>query len=233
MAKLDGIDFSEIEPEQSEVDSDEFWNRSSVFTAYATISYPGQLLEDSSRALLLPLDDGMTPVVTANMTVLIINPRTTRPEQALAYLRTYVQNIDKQSSYITLFPDHDDPLPNTYFERNLASWQKSLDDLNEQVKTAEPEDVAGIKDSIKYYEDLLNNSDQYRYTVSAEAIAYYRQNIAPYVRAMAQTPLNTWNKEGENDLQTQLSQYLQGAISADEFIKAIDNRIRMMQLEDQ
>ena len=231
--KIDGIDFSEIDPAEDEADTDEFWNRSAVFSEYVSISSPADVLSDYATPLVLPLDDGMQPVISTNLSVLIINPRTTRSEQALAYLHTYVQNNDEERDNITLFPDHNEPILNKNFEQNLDSWKETLETLNKQLETAEPENVADIKSSITYFEDLIENSDRYRYTVSAEAITAYRERIAPYIHIMGQTPLTTWNKDGENDFQTQISQYLQGAITADGFIKEIDKRVRMMQLEDQ
>jgi len=181
----------------------------------------------------LPLDEGMDPVFPAMVQVMIINPRTTHLEQAVQYLTTYVQNIDPTSAKITLTPGNNEPVINSNFENDLNNWKKIVADETETLKTANPEDKPSIQSDIEYVQGLIDNSESYRYTVSAEAIATYREQIAPYLVVVGQNPLNTWSDDGNNEFSTLENQYMQGAITADAFIKEIDKRIRMMQLEDQ
>ena len=80
---------------------------------------------------------------------------------------------------------------------------------------------------------MIAHADTYRYTVSAEDIAMYREQVAPYLVVTGQTPLKTWDKEGKNEFYSLRDQYMQGALTLDQFVKEMDKRLRMMQLEDE
>jgi len=232
MEKLDSIDYTDLDAPQDSTEKDAYYNKTGVFTMYANVTYPGYYREEQ-KFVALPLDEGMDPVFPAMVQVMIINPRTTHLEQAVQYLTTYVQNIDPTSAKITLTPGNNEPVINSNFENDLNNWKKIVADETETLKTANPEDKPSIQSDIEYVQGLIDNSESYRYTVSAEAIATYREQIAPYLVVVGQNPLNTWSDDGNNEFSTLENQYMQGAITADAFIKEIDKRIRMMQLEDQ
>ena len=231
MTKFDSVDFSFFDKEESTL-GDDYWNRSGLLSTYAMVTYPGQFRYDQ-QYWPLPLDEGLDPVYPATVQYLIVNPRTTHLEQAIQYLEVYVKNLDPTSAGITMFPDNNEALVNANYESDLADWKKNLAETEEQIKTASAEDQAWMQQNIDYLKGLIEKPDAYRYTVSAEEIAAYRTQIAPYLVITGQTPLNTWDDKGNNDLYTLESQYLQGAVTLDQYIKEIGNRIRMMQLEDQ
>ncbi len=236
MKKLDGIDFSQIDPERDEngnvADENDFWSRTTLFDTYS-IATNMRSMRGSQRVLALPLDEGLETVITTETTVLLINPRTTRPEQAMEYVQGYAQCMSATSEKITMFPSNNEPVVNESFDKDLEEWKKSLEQEKAALETSEPEDVSWRNENIEYWEKRIANADDYRYDVSAESIADYRANIAPYLVAMNQTPLNTWDENGQNDLYTQIQQYLDGALTAEQFIKEAGNRLRMMALEDE
>ena len=231
MKQIEAIDFSEIDVPPEEQD-DSFWNRMSVFSPYTSVTYPQQFRYDTVF-LSLPLTEGLEPIMPATVEYLVINPRTTHLDQAVQYLSVFGQNLDPAQAGITLFPDNNEPVPNPTFEQDKVEWQATLDEYKAQLATAKPEDQASIKDTIASYEQLLADAESDRYSVSAEDIATYRQKAAPYLMVTGQTPLKTWNKEGKNEFYALRDQYMQGAIPLDQFIKEMDKRLRMMQLEDE
>ena len=164
---------------------------------------------------------------------MIINPRTTRLEQALLYVANAARNYDKRSSLITLFPGNNDPVPNQSFEEDLASWEKTLARIRKQLETASPEERPDLLDSEKYMSELISKAENYRWDVWAESIAWYREAIAPYLYLVGQTPLNTWKQGKENELYSLMQQYKEGAIPLERFIREIAGRVRMMELENQ
>ena len=231
MAKMDAIDFDELEPDTEGADSD-YWSNQPVFTIYANATYPSQYIYGTT-CLPLPLDEGIDPAIPADVQVFIVNPRTTHLDQAIQYLSVYVQHLDPESSNITMFPSHNDPLENKYFDQNLTGWKDQLALDQKQLETAEPEVKANLQSEIDYLNDMITHSDKYRYTVSADSIAFYRAKIEPWLVVTGQSPLESWGKDGTNEFNTLEQQYMEGAISSDQFITEMDKRMRMMQLEDQ
>lgn len=228
---FEGIDFTDLEVNPEEQD-DEYWSRTALFSFYNNLTYPGQY-RYSGKYLLLPLADGLAPVAPADVQYLIINPRTAHLEQAVQYLGVYARNLDPESADITLFPAHNEPIVNKSFESDLADWKQAIQDYQTHLETARPEEVADLKSSIEYFQKMIDNADTYRYDVAQAEIEAYRNDVAPCLTVVGQTPLNTWDGEKGNDFYTLQNQYLQGAINADSFVREIDKRLRMMQLEDQ
>jgi ABC-type glycerol-3-phosphate transport system substrate-binding protein len=230
-AKLESIDFSEMDVPYDE-QNEEFWSRQSVFSTYTVVTYPGQYRYDM-QFIPLPLAAGLEPVMPTSVEYLVVNPRTTHLEQAVQYLTVYVSNLDKTDAAITLFPDNNEPMIDPTYETNRVQWEKDLVDFEARLETATEAEKADIKYSIEYFKRMLNDADTYRYSVAPKDIATYRNDVAPYLVVTGQTPLKTWNKEGNNEFYTLRDQYMQGAIKLDQFLKEMDKRLRMMQLEDQ
>jgi hypothetical protein len=227
---MDGMedqDFSDMEAG----DEEEFWSRETLFNTYIPIGqyYSGW----EHEAMILPLDEGLEPVIPVSLDVLIINPRTTRPDQTLMYLASCVKYFDPESANISMFPDHNEPVPNNSYDQMVKSMQENLAISQKQLETAKPEDVAGIKEMIKYEEEWLANPEANRFNVSAEQIENYRTNIAPYLHVMEQTPFQQWDSNGRNEFYDMMRQYLDGAIPAEQYAKEVSMRLRMMALEAQ
>lgn len=234
MNKLDSIDFTDLDAPQdgaTKPSQDAFYSRTGVLTMYANVTYLSE--NEYQKFALLPLDEGIDPVFPATLQVMTINPRTTHLEQAVQYLTTYAQNLDPTGAKTTLIPGNNEPVVNVNFESNLESWKKAVADDTEMLKTAEAENKASIQSDIDSYNGLIADADNYRYSVSAEGIATYRTQVAPYLVVVGQNPLNTWSEDGTNEFNTLENQYLQGAMTADNLINEIDKRMRMTQLEDQ
>ncbi|MEA5013916.1 MAG: extracellular solute-binding protein [Candidatus Limiplasma sp.] len=230
---IDGGWFSQNTP-----DEEELWSEECLFnlcTDYAMLE-DWQLQKDwglTTLPLPIPLDEGLEVVIPAAESVMIISPCTTRLEQAQLYLSTFAQYYDKASSNITLFPEHNEPVPNLNFEADVSASKTRLERVQKALESAPPEEKASLEEEEKYLQSWLANAEASRYTVREEAIAEYRENIAPYLYPMSQTPLNTWRNGKENELYTLMRQYKEGAIPLDRFIKEIGNRVRMMELENQ
>lgn len=229
--KLESIDFSEIDVPYDK-QNEEFWQRQSVFSTYTTVTSPNQYRYEM-QFIPLPLAEGLAPVMPTSVEYLIINPRTTHLEQAVQYLTVYASNLDKTDAAITLYPDNNEPMPDPTYETNRVQWEKDLVDYKANLETATPEQKADFESSIKYIEKMLGDADTYRYSVSPKDIATYRNDVAPYLVVTGQTPLKTWDKDGNNEFYTLRDQYMQGATTLDQFLKEMDKRLRMMQLEDE
>ncbi|HNW85566.1 MAG TPA: hypothetical protein PLP25_04805 [Candidatus Limiplasma sp.] len=231
MARIDSIDFTDLEM-PADGNEEEFYSRMALFTTYFNVAYPSQYRYDT-KLMPMQLDEGIDPVYPATLQVMIINPRTTRLDQAIQYMTVYAQNLEPTSAKITLFPNNNEPVINNSFESDLKSWKDSLDGAKQDVESAAPEDKASAEAMVEYYQNLIDTSEADRYSISAEDIATFRDKVAPYLVVAGQTPLNTWGDDGTNQFYTLETQYMQGAITMDQFIKEIDKRLRMMQMEDQ
>ncbi|MEG0639659.1 MAG: hypothetical protein RR824_06420 [Clostridia bacterium] len=246
MKALEAIDFKEIDPfavsgqdiYNDQEATNEFWSKPCLFTRYVSVNSPDMYkkpIADAERSivpLVLALDEGMEPILPVTLDVFIINPKTNRMDQAGMYLSEYAKHYDVASANITLFPEHNEAVPNNYYEINLKQNKERIEELNKQLKTADEENKASMRDELKYLENYIANSEADRMRITEEMIAEYRQKISPYLFVMQQTPLTDYGSSG-SELQTQLNQYKEGAIDLETFIREIDKRVKMMMLEDQ
>ena len=65
-----------------------------------------------------------------------------------------------------------------------------------------------------------------------KALAYFRENVAPYLYVQQPTFLNSSSSDKNAELQTLMDRYTAGQINTEQFIKEADKKLRMMQMED-
>lgn len=234
MEKLEKIDFAPIDHEydqNNEAANEEWWNKESLFYNSGDVLSPRYYRDN--KPIILSLDDGMSPVLSIEPTVLMINPKSAHVEQAVLYVTEYLQNLDKNSTMVTFFPDMNEPVIDPHYEEYLEQWKKNIAECEEQLKTVEPDQKKDLENYIEYLQKRIDNPDESRYIISPDNLQYYREQVAPYLYVAGKTVMNTYDKDGNNEFYTQMQMYQDGALTLDQFIKEIDKRVKMMQLEDQ
>lgn len=240
MQALEAIDFAELDPYEVKGDkiwegndANEFYEKQQLFTRYSEAS-PRAMDQSgygrSNQPLILRLDSETEPVLPVSMTVMIVNPRSTRMDQAAAYLTAYAGHYDAETENIMFFPDQNDPVPNSYYEVQKQSYEESLRDVDSRIEKADESEKASLRETREQIQGYLDELENQRMSVTEEMIQAYREQVAPYLYVTPQTPLT--NPESSNELDTLTSQYLDHAIDLDTYIREMDQRVRMMMLED-
>ena len=240
MQALEAIDFTELDPYEVKGDkvwegndANEFYEKQQLFTRYSEAS-PRAMGQSgygrSNQPLVLRLDGETEPVLPVSMTVMIVNPRSTRMDQAAAYLTAYAGHYDAETENIMFFPDQNDPVPNSYYEVQKQSYEESLRDVDSRIEKADESEKASLRETREQIQGYLDELENQRMSVTEEMIQAYREQVAPYLYVTPQTPLT--NPESSNELETLTSQYLDHAIDLDTYIREMDQRVRMMMLED-
>lgn len=240
MQALEAIDFTELDPYEVKGDkvwegndANEFYEKQQLFTRYSEAS-PRSMGQSgygrSNQPLVLRLDGETEPVLPVSMTVMIVNPRSTRMDQAAAYLTAYAGHYDAETENIMFFPDQNDPVPNSYYEVQKQSYEESLRDVDSRIEKADESEKASLRETREQIQGYLDELENQRMSVTEKMIQAYREQVAPYLYVTPQTPLT--NPESSNELETLTSQYLDHAIDLDTYIREMDQRVRMMMLED-
>ena len=121
-------------------------------------------------------------------------------------------------------------MPNSYYEIQKQSYEESLRDLDSRIEKADESEKASLRESRDQIQGFLDQLEQERMSVTEEMIQAYREQVAPYLYVTPQTPLTGSDASAELDALT--SQYLDRAIDLDTYIREMDQRVRMMMLED-
>lgn len=186
---------------------------------------------EHSKPLMLPLEDGEAIHVPVYIQVMFVNPNTKNPDMALKYIENALENMEP-AQHIMMFPDDNAPVPQPNFEQNVQQWKDELEKAKKRLESAKPEEKKDIESLIQSYEEIITNKDMYAWQVAAENIAQYRE-IAPLCYAATPNVLDYRTKEGTSEVMTLIDRYRQKQMSLDQFIKEVDQKIRMITLERQ
>lgn len=229
--KLNEIDFAGITPSSSS--SADFWTNNYLFGIYGITSMTEYSWKNDNKPLLLSLDDGMEPMISGSLALLIINPKTTKLDSALKYVDNYLDNLPKSSDFINLFPNHNDPVEAKQYALKKAELEAKLSELEQALASAAPSDQAALKEQMENQRAQLEAVEKDRYSIRQEDIAYYRETILPHIVLTKLNVLYSTNQDSSKEISTLLNQYLEGAVELDQMVRDLDKRVKMMQLEEQ
>ena len=232
LTALDSMDASNLDmpANMSDQEYDEYYQLySGVFVDRGLLSTAEG--EYAAVPLKLSIGEGKDFTVGTTMEVLFVNPRCANLPEAIKLLECYVDTLD-ESYKILMCPDCNDPVENQYYQETLKNFQDSLAELQEQLKTADDAEKRELEDIIKYYEDSLNNKDSFRWDYSAQTIAQYRE-IGDHVFARHANVLYSAGNDTSTQLRSLHDRYVQKQITRDQYIKELNQKARMIVLENQ
>lgn len=232
LTALDSMDASNLDmpANMSDQEYDEYYQLySGVFVDRGLLSTAEG--EYASVPLKLSIGEGKDFTVGTTMEVLFVNPRCANLPEAIKLLECYVDTLD-ESYKILMCPDCNDPVENQYYQDTLKNFQDSLAELQEQLKTADDAEKRELEDIIKYYEDSLNNKESFRWDYSAQTIAQYRE-IGDHVFARHANVLYSAGNDTSTQLRSLHERYVQKQITKDQYIKELNQKARMIVLENQ
>ena len=232
LTALDSMDASNLDmpANMSDQEYDEYYQLySGVFVDRGLLSTAEG--EYAAVPLKLSIGEGKDFTVGTTMEVLFVNPRCANLPEAIKLLECYVDTLD-ESYKILMCPDCNDPVENQYYQDTLKNFQDSLAELQEQLKTADDAEKRDLEDTIKYYEDSLNNKESFRWDYSAQTIAQYRE-IGDHVFARHANVLYSAGNDTSTQLRSLHERYVQKQITRDQYIKELNQKARMIVLENQ
>lgn len=230
MKAYESIDFEKLNLKaESDEDFGRRYETPALFTPYSDWLNAYHQVDSSDIPLPLPLDEGLPVLVAANVRISFVNPNSKYIDLAVDYLETQL-NVMERSAHILLFPNDNEPEPETHFEEMIESWERELTSLEESLATAPPESKKDIQSMLETYQDLLGHKEDFYWIVSAKSIAAYRE-IAKNAFALKDNILNYQNQEGVSELRSLMDRYQNGQLPLQQFIQEMEKKIRMIQLE--
>ena len=228
MAAFEAVDFEALGVSE-EGSGDYVYNaESTMFYTYGS-SFSPYVTGDVPQMLYLGLDEGMQPLVSTDVTVAFVNPFSQNRDLAIEYLECASEQVDAIMR-ITMMPGENEPVLNPYFEETLESYDEQIASLETQLANAEEVDKQALEatlEEVKGYRDDFEKNNQYN--ASEESIAAYRE-VAGYMVVSTYLGMDS---ETSNEYYEQRNQYINGAITLDEFIRNIDQKLQMIVLEGQ
>ena len=229
MAAFEAVDFEALGlPEEYEDDLyatvDE---ANTLFYGYG--SFDPHVSGTQYQTLYLALDEGMEPMVSTMVEVAFVNPFSPNRDLAVEYLERAAEQVDAFTR-IAMMPGENEPVPNSRYEEGIKNYDEQIASLEAQLENAEDVDKQALEAELKEMKDSRESYEKdSRYSASEESIAAYRE-AAQYMTVGTYMGMDS---QTSSEYYEQRNQYLHGAITLDEFIRNIDQKLRMIVREGQ
>ena len=180
-----------------------------------------------NREVLLPLalsagDDALYPVT---LTAYVINPYSENQDLAMAFLEFNAQNLTELTK-ILFVQGYDEPLEDANYRSNIESLQTYEDEVRTLMEEADSDEArASWEESMSFITQYREQLEKLRYAVSPDELDAYHATAENYV--VIQNISSFW-KEETSSLQ---NRFLQGMLSAEQFVKEYQRILRMIQME--
>ena len=202
------------------------YNEENILFRQDSIS-PQYYYNEALETVPMAVIPGEKPLIGARVTVAFVNPFSTQREAAIAYLEAAFGKLSA-GQRITMMPGENGPVLSPYYEENLkyyndsiAEYEKQLADENLDEETRDMLTLS-LEDMKKWRAEY---EEEGRWDISEKDIERYRQ----YGDFMAATRSSLWG--GDGDTYSQIYQYLDGAITAQQLAAELEKTLQMQRLE--
>ena len=175
----------------------------------------------------LGLKEDVQPVVLAEVQVLLINPYSQNYDTALKFIE-YMAGSLYDLNRFNLMPGENEPVRDPGFH---PEWfEKEISDAEKALKEAKEEDKRNIQDRLDFLLKEFDQQKRFEWLISKESIASFR-TLNPYF--MLKKPNPIFGMGSNNELVDLFyNRFLDGQISVDQFLKELDQKLRMIELEN-
>lgn len=214
-------------PEESEYKQALIWRNVSV-VGYWTDFYK----EDSDRIFIpMTLTKDTDYVEGAYMHIAFINPKSEHKELAAEYLGYQLEALS-DSEKAVLLTTHAAPVERENYQEWVEEAQQSLKELEKSLAEAKDEEKKDWEAVIAEQKAYIERLPERRWRISEGAIRSYVDVVMPGVFVRTRDLLNYGSEGAPVEIDTLTQRYKDGQISIDQFIREIDGKLRMMQMED-
>lgn len=228
MARLEGLDTKGL-------DSGESWEKLPLIEPAVQAEPrfpPGRSPggDRDSRYLVLPMADGQPAAIQANASLVVVMAASQHKEAALRFVETLIQ-AQHPVDQAVYKPEATASIDNPDFEAGRKRLELAVDQLTAQVQQAEAAHKTRLQSRLdRAMTELADYEATARYLITAEELAVFHQLVA---RSYIRTGLQDTLAQAVWDQQDLPSQYMEGAISLDQMIAQLDDKLRLIYMENQ
>ena len=178
--------------------------------------------------LPLGLTEALAPQLRAIVTFAAINPYSENIEAATAFLE-YCADTVAPIERIEMMPGENAPLRSENYEEDLAMLLEQVEALEQRIaQSTDPADIPPLQAQLEEARQYLAGAKN-AWMVSEEDISAYRA-LSGEISVLYLQELSEEERLRLYELRTN---YTQGNLSLDDFVRQMDRRIRMKELENQ
>lgn len=183
------------------------------------------------NSVVFPLTENEYPRYTGRLFGWAAVAGTKQADLAVEYIIFRMGKISKATE-VLLYDGVYEAIEREYFPTLLEEWKEEINQLQVKFDAADnPIVQRDIQKQIEGLNDKIEHPlDSIRFAITADEIAFYQENVVP--NAMFEFSNSITDSSIDSLWATQLiDQYVAGTISDEKFIKEMDKRIWMMEME--
>lgn len=246
LSRLENTDFSGFKqptPEESQgassgvvavtmvSSSDGEIQNTALFTRYQDAVLSDYNFDNGYEPMPLALDADSDPLIAVDLGVLMLNAASPNADLALQFLEYYAQHMPA-ALRANLMPAANEPVRDPAYDATRADLQNQLDELNEALEKARG--TAGeqeLKLQVESMEKTLEMIKKQEYRITQEDLDEYRARFDSLYFSRGNV-FTAGSEESKNEMGTLVQRYADGQLPADQFIKELDKKVRMMAAEN-
>lgn len=182
------------------------------------------------RYLVLPMEEGQPAAVQANVSLVAVLATSQHQEAAQRFVEAFIQ-AQHPVDQAVYKPQATAAIENLDYQAGIKRHQEEIDQLAAQVQQAEGFDRSRLEHRLDRAKQMLHEYEaSARYLITEEELAIFHQLLSQsYIRTGLADTLHKaiW------DEQELPSQYMEGAISLDQLIVQLDEKLRLIRMENQ
>ena len=215
-----------------EYEEDVMWDndteKNMIFDTTSIGVYVYRSEEEGPQVWPLAIAEGEEVMIGVTVGLAFVNPFSTHREAAIEYLEMASGLLSKET-LCRMMPTRNEPVLSKYYDENHEDYLKMIADTEKRIAEAEAEEddetISNLQDSLSSLKDILEWMEKHgRWEISPEGIENYRQ----YAEFFHASTSSLWSSD---DAYTQVDQYLDGAISAQQLVAELQKSLTMQREE--
>lgn len=215
--------FQQLDRYQEDMDAQEYLFCCSYYPSVRR--YGGSI-----RALQLPFREGEAPCWAAGVLVMAINPDSKHIDEAMELIKYVAQHLDVYDR-MDMCPGENEPVIGELYYEGMAEYDARMNSYSERLETVEDETTRREIETERDAYDLEMQAwlSENKYEASPESIHQYRQEVGNALVPIYRTGISREEYRAVNEKR---QQFLEGGISADQYISELERRFVFSVLEN-
>ncbi len=231
LAQFAATDFSAIlplTPDRSHENGEDAnsWPKQ-LFLLWGQASAQASLRDGSFTYMPLRLSCDAEPVILAEAQILLINPYTQNFNAALTFVEFAAQHLPPLTR-VEIMPGENGPVPDPTID--LSMTQINIDAVRKALETAKEEDKRSLQSALEMWQQQYDYELANAWLATPESIAAFRK-LDPYFMLQQYNPITSLGANAEL-VDMVYNRFLGGQLSPDQLIRELDQKLRMIELEN-
>lgn len=242
MERVEGIDYGDLdisidwESEAGRAEMEALWQK--VALLETNVGFEPRYIASQSRfnterptkPLVLPLEDGQDARMEADFNLLVVLSTSKNKETAVRFLEHMIDKMDPVDK-AALNLDANEPIQNPNYEKQMALYEAQIKRNEEAIAKAEGPEKSNLEQELTYMKEWQATMlEEGKYLATADDL----KNIHEVVSHLyILTGLGNAQRQAFYEGYEVQQQFFSGAISLDQFIKQMDDKLRLLRMEYQ